>query len=114
MSSADPGWFALKGALRAAIVMPFAFALPLAVFGEAISDAGLPPASEPGQTQTASPPLTRVVLDRPVAARGVPPGVAIAWAHRHLEMLADLEPVLASAAAQVSEAPQLGPSTSPS
>jgi len=40
--------------------------------------------------------------------------VAIAWAHRHLEMLADLEPVLASAAAQVSEAPQLGPSTSPS
>ena len=80
-----------------------------ATLGEAISDARLPPAPEPGQAPTASSPLTRVVLDRPVADRGVPPGVAIAWAHRHLEMLADLEPVLASATALVSEAPQLQP-----
>jgi len=84
-----------------------------AAFGEAISEARLPPAPEPGQTPAASSPLARVVLDRPVAGPGVPPGVAIAWAHRHLEMLADLEPVLASAAGRVSEAPPLRRSTAP-
>jgi Fusaric acid resistance protein-like len=43
----------------------------------------------------------RVVLDRPGTADGPPPGLAIAWAHRHLEMLGELEPLLASAAERI-------------
>src|SRR6185312_2363125 len=39
-----------------------------------------------------------VVLERDPADDGVPPGLAIAWAHRHLELLRELEPPLARAA----------------
>jgi hypothetical protein len=38
-----------------------------------------------------------VVLERPAGAEGLPPGLAIAWAHRHLVRLAELEPALAQA-----------------
>jgi hypothetical protein len=94
--------------------------------GQAISDARLPlapagsrwlplapaapAAPEPSQTQIGGSPLTRVVLDRSVASHGVP----LAYAHCHLEMLAELVPPLASAAARVSNTPPLRPSTSPS
>jgi uncharacterized membrane protein YccC len=72
-----------------------------AALGEAISQAGQPPAPELSQTVSADAPPARVVLDRPGAADGAPPGLAIAWADRHLEMLAELEPLLASAAERI-------------
>jgi uncharacterized membrane protein YccC len=72
-----------------------------AALGEAISQAGRPPAPELGQTGSADAAPARVVLDRPGAADAAPPGLAIAWAHRHLEMLAELEPLLASAAERI-------------
>jgi uncharacterized membrane protein YccC len=39
-----------------------------------------------------------LVLERAPGEGGVPPGLAIAWAHRHLELLRELEPRLANAA----------------
>jgi uncharacterized membrane protein YccC len=73
-----------------------------ATLGEAISQTKPPPAPEHRQTDPANAPLARVVLDRPAASR-IPPGLGIAWAHRHLEMLAELEPALASAAGRITD-----------
>jgi uncharacterized membrane protein YccC len=43
----------------------------------------------------------RVVLERLPGDEGVPPGLSIAWAHRHLELLRELEPALARAADEI-------------
>jgi uncharacterized membrane protein YccC len=72
-----------------------------AALGQAISHADRPPIPELGQTASREASPARVVLDRPGSADGVPPGLAIAWAQRHLEMLAELEPPLASAAERI-------------
>jgi len=74
-----------------------------AMLGESVSDGMPPPPTELGQRQSSTAYPARVVLERPVA-RGVPPGLAIAWAHRDLEMLAELEPALAAAARRIIEA----------
>jgi uncharacterized membrane protein YccC len=42
-----------------------------------------------------------VVLERADGTQGLPPGLAIAWAHRHLMSLADMEPALARACEHV-------------
>lgn len=52
------------------------------------------PEDEPPEAATAG----AVVLERGPEGDGVPPGLAIAWAHRHLELLRELEPPLARAA----------------
>jgi uncharacterized membrane protein YccC len=72
-----------------------------AALGESISQADPPPVPELGQDASSDASSGRVVLDRPGDSDGVPPGLAIAWAHRHLEMLAELEPLLASAAERI-------------
>jgi hypothetical protein len=79
-------------------------------FGTAISDATPPPlpTPRPAPSQALAPPA-RVVLERPAdnLARdgGLPPGLAIAWAHRHLDALAEFEPTLTSAWGSVVEGP---------
>jgi uncharacterized membrane protein YccC len=70
-----------------------------AALGASIAAAGSPPAPEARPPEVTSEALARVDLERPAGVRGIPPGVAIAWAHRHLAMLAELEPALAAAAA---------------
>jgi uncharacterized membrane protein YccC len=60
--------------------------------GEAIATSETPPAAEPPAAGLAGGP---VVLERD--GDGLPPGMAIAWAHRHLEVLAAIEPVLVRA-----------------
>jgi uncharacterized membrane protein YccC len=74
-------------------------------FGKAIAAGKDPPAPEPGAPQRTAGPTSRlnrelgpmVVLDG--ASDGeVPPGLAIAWAERHLEGLLALEPPLSEAA----------------
>jgi hypothetical protein len=52
------------------------------------------PEDEPPEAALAA----EVVLERAPGDDGVPPGLAIAWAHRHLELLRELEPPLARAA----------------
>jgi hypothetical protein len=74
-------------------------------FGEAVAAGEEPPAPEPGAPVRTAGPTSRlsrehgpmVVLD---GARddGIPPGLAIAWAERHLEGLLALEPPLSEAA----------------
>jgi len=74
-------------------------------FGKAIAAGQEPPAPEPEAPEMAAGPTSRlsrdhgpmVVLD---GARdgGIPPGLAIAWAERHLENLLALEPPLSEAA----------------
>jgi hypothetical protein len=59
--------------------------------GAAISDSAPPPAAEPAAGGGTGP----VVLER--EGEGLPPGLAIAWAHRHLAVLAAVEPVLVKA-----------------
>ncbi len=60
--------------------------------GAAISASTQPPAAE---TPSAAPANGPVVLER--GGEGIPPGLAIAWAHRHLEVLAEMEPTLVRA-----------------
>jgi uncharacterized membrane protein YccC len=60
----------------------------------AISDAAPPPGAE----LTAAPADGPVVLEREDGDEGLPPGLAIAWAHRHLAVLAATEPALVKAA----------------
>ncbi|HEX3737772.1 MAG TPA: FUSC family protein [Solirubrobacterales bacterium] len=74
-------------------------------FGRAVAAGEEPPAPEPGAPVRTAGPTSRlnrelgplVVLD---GARdgGIPPGLAIAWAERHLEGLLALEPPLSDAA----------------
>jgi uncharacterized membrane protein YccC len=89
-----------------------------AELGEAIAHGQTPPAPEIGEAvRTAggtadrvgemSPPVTTddpldlVALERPGGSPELPPGLAIAWAHRHMRSLAELEPVLAAAGARI-------------
>jgi uncharacterized membrane protein YccC len=64
----------------------------------AISIADAEPAPRPEEEPPASEVAAEVVLERGPGEDGVPPGLAIAWAHRHLELLRELEPPLARAA----------------
>jgi uncharacterized membrane protein YccC len=74
-------------------------------FGKAIGAGEEPPAPEPGAPARTAGPTSRlnreigpeVVLDG-AGASGIPPGLAIAWAERHLESLLALEPPLNEAA----------------
>ncbi len=74
-------------------------------FGKAIGAGEEPPAPEPAAPQPTAGPTSRlnrkmgpmVVLDG-AGESGVPPGLAIAWAERHLEGLLALEPPLNEAA----------------
>ncbi|HTQ80328.1 MAG TPA: FUSC family protein [Thermoanaerobaculia bacterium] len=63
-------------------------------FGAAISDAAPPPEAE----LAAAPGIGSVVLERGEGEGELPPGLAIAWAHRHLAVLAAMEPSLTRAA----------------
>jgi len=65
--------------------------------GTAIAHAVAPPAPRTALAADATTPPARVVLERSPGASGVPPGLAIAWAHRHLRALAEFEPALARA-----------------
>ncbi|HSY37896.1 MAG TPA: hypothetical protein VLA79_00170, partial [Polyangia bacterium] len=74
-------------------------------FGKAIAAEEEPPAPEPEAPQRTEGPTSRlnreigpeVVLDG-AGDGGIPPGLAIAWAERHLEGLLALEPPLNEAA----------------
>jgi hypothetical protein len=74
-------------------------------FGKAIGAGEEPPAPEPGAPARTAGPTSRlnreigpeVVLDG-AGEGGIPPGLAIAWAERHLESLLALEPPLNEAA----------------
>jgi uncharacterized membrane protein YccC len=76
-----------------------------AAFGRAIEAGEEPPAPEPGAPARTAGPTSRlnrdvgpeVVLDG-AGKSGIPPGLAIAWAERHLEGLLALEPPLNEAA----------------
>ncbi len=65
--------------------------------GTSIAQAATPPTPQTALAADATTPPARVVLERSPGASGVPPGLAIAWAHRHLRALAEFEPVLARA-----------------
>lgn len=65
--------------------------------GTAIADAAAPPPPRPAIGADATTRPARIALERSAGARGVPPGLAIAWTHRHLRGLAELEPALAHA-----------------
>ncbi|MBS1880185.1 MAG: FUSC family protein [Actinobacteria bacterium] len=62
----------------------------------AIADAE--PAPRPEEEPPTAAAAREVVLERAAGEEGVPPGLAIAWARRHLELLRELEPPLAGAA----------------
>jgi hypothetical protein len=74
-------------------------------FGQAIAAGEEPPAPEPEAPERTAGPTSRlnrevgpmVVLDG-AGDGGIPPGIAIAWAERHLEGLLALEPPLTDAA----------------
>jgi uncharacterized membrane protein YccC len=67
--------------------------------GEAIAGAESPPPPEPPAAALVGGP---VVLER--EGDGLPPGMAIAWAHRHLEVLAAVEPALVRATNSIGSA----------
>jgi uncharacterized membrane protein YccC len=75
-------------------------------FGKAIAAGEEPPPAEPDAPQRTAGPTSRlnrelgpmVVLDGAPDDGGIPPGLAIAWAERHLEGLLALEPPLSEAA----------------
>jgi uncharacterized membrane protein YccC len=66
--------------------------------GAAISRELPSPRSErEAKDENAEGPIRAVVLERSTAGERLQPGLAIAWAHRHLDILTDVEPALASA-----------------
>jgi uncharacterized membrane protein YccC len=74
-------------------------------FGKAIAAGHGPPAPEPEAPEMAAGPTSRLSRDHgPMVVLdgerdgGIPPGLAIAWAERHLENLLALEPPLSEAA----------------
>ncbi|HXF30185.1 MAG TPA: FUSC family protein [Solirubrobacterales bacterium] len=76
-----------------------------ATFGRAIGAGEEPPAPEPGAPARAAGPTSRLnretgpeVVLGGAEESGIPPGLAIAWAERHLESLLALEPPLNEAA----------------
>ncbi len=68
-----------------------------AALGSAVAADGEPPAA----TTRAAIARRPVVLEREGDGTGTPPGVAIAWAGRYLDVLASLEPLLVGAAERV-------------
>ncbi len=64
----------------------------------AVAIADAEPAPRPEESPAAGEVSGAVVLERDPDDGGVPPGLAIAWAHRHLELLRELETPLARAA----------------
>jgi uncharacterized membrane protein YccC len=64
----------------------------------AVAIADAEPAPRPEEASPGAAKAGEVVLERGPGEDGVPPGLAIAWAHRHLELLRELEPPLARAA----------------
>lgn len=64
----------------------------------ALAIASAEPAPRPEEAPPDAAARGEVVLERGPGEDGVPPGLAIAWAHRHLELLRELEPPLARAA----------------
>jgi uncharacterized membrane protein YccC len=81
--------------------------------GTAISQAAPSPAPERrGASGEMDAPTGSVVLERVASDGGrLQPGLAIAWAHRHLELLAELEPMLSSTYRQTGASRQTGPPT---
>lgn len=82
-------------------------------FGEAIAAGAEPPPAEPGAPPLAAGATSRLArsLGPPVVLGGdshggVPPGLAAAWAERHLESLLALEPALSAAARSVLSPPR--------
>jgi hypothetical protein len=75
-------------------------------FGRAIAAGDEPPAPEPNAPERTAGPTSRlnrdlgpmVILGGKTGEDGIPPGLAIAWAERHLEGLLALEPPLSEAA----------------
>jgi hypothetical protein len=80
-------------------------------FGAAVFAGTEPPAAEPEAPPPSAGPSSRLARRRapavPLDGRsgdgGVPPGLPIAWAERHLEGLLELEPPLSAAASSVRE-----------
>jgi uncharacterized membrane protein YccC len=74
-----------------------------AALGQAISDTAPVPEPERAHTHAYDSATTapgQVILDgRSPGGGDLPPGLAIAWAHRHLDVLLSLEPLLAQAGA---------------
>jgi uncharacterized membrane protein YccC len=72
--------------------------------GTAIAHGTAAPEPESGGSrggQDGDSPARPVVLEPAAVDRGLQPGVAIAWAYRHLDTLAELEPALVSAYARI-------------
>jgi uncharacterized membrane protein YccC len=75
--------------------------------GTAISREVSAPAPEPGKTEARDIPAGEMVtLERAAASggRGLPPGLAIAWAQLHLDVLTAFEPMLTAAYARIADA----------
>jgi uncharacterized membrane protein YccC len=68
-----------------------------------------PPPSDGPSSRLAHRSLPALVLDGDRGPDGIPPGVPIAWAERHLEGLLELEPPLTAAARSVLTAPSPAP-----
>ncbi len=75
--------------------------------GTAIAHGTPPPRPEPVAARLAGgsggAPPREVVLEPAAVGRGLQPGVAIAWAYRHIDMLAELEPALSAAYTRISD-----------
>jgi uncharacterized membrane protein YccC len=72
--------------------------------GTAISEGEpSPPAEGEGSPQAASEAMRSVVLEHAAGGGDLQPGLAIAWAHRHLDALSALEPMLTSALRRIHE-----------
>ncbi len=79
-----------------------------ASLGDSLSSSTPSPPPERSEARDSREPPAQVVLEREPRG-GVPPGLAIAWAHRHLATLADLEPMLARAATQMRTGQSIAP-----
>ncbi len=80
-----------------------------AELGAAVSRGTRPPEPEPVRAEERRAPPARVVLEGAEQDTGVPPGLALSWAHRHLALLLALEPALARAAAAIPTGSQTSP-----
>jgi uncharacterized membrane protein YccC len=71
--------------------------------GTAISREAPLPDPECGGEGVGDVPTRSVVLERAATGGGLQPGLAIAWAQRHLDILAELEPTLTSAYTRITD-----------
>jgi uncharacterized membrane protein YccC len=76
-------------------------------FGTAISQAAPAPDPERAGTKVADAPDGWVVLERMGPGGGLHPGLAIAWAQRHLDVLIELELTLTSAYVQITDGAEI-------